>query len=160
MPTIDITKMSSRQISEALNEAFLKDLRECFEEVFYELAGECMELAIHKDVYAKYKPSYYQRRKNHGGLSDPRNFNIDIFRDGDDIVGYVKNTATGVGRAWRLDEAIVEGNQYDWCGSRIYNMQALPRDFYKGTIERIEKSRWQYHVRRLMNQRGWVTRGK
>ena len=53
MPTIDITKMSSRQISEALNEAFLKDLRECFEEVFYELAGECMELAIHKDVYAK-----------------------------------------------------------------------------------------------------------
>ena len=160
MPKIDITKMSSKQVTETLREVFLKDLRECFEEVFYELAGECMELAIHKEVYAKYTPSYYQRRKNRGGLSDPKNFNIETHRDGDDIVGYVKNTATVVFRVCLLDEAIVEGNQYDWCGSRIYNMQPFPRDFYKGTIERIEKSRWQYHVRRLMNQRGWSTRGK
>lgn len=160
MPTIDITNMSSKQLADAISKAFLQDLRECFEEVFYELAGESMEMAIHKEVYAKYRPGAYQRRKRNGGLSDPRNFNIEIYRDGDDIVGYVKNTATGVGKALYLDEAIVEGNQYDWSDSAIAQMQPFPRDFYKGTIDRIEKARWQYHVRRLMNQRGWSTRGK
>ena len=65
-----------------LKERFINDLLECFEEVFYELAGESMEMAVHKEVYAKYRPSRsprgYKRRKNHGGLSDPRNFNIQI----------------------------------------------------------------------------------
>ena len=52
---------------EQLKEKFIEDLLECFEEVFYELAGESMELAIAKDVYAKYRPSRsprgYKRRK-------------------------------------------------------------------------------------------------
>ena len=147
-----------------LKERFINDLLECFEEVFYELAGESMEMAIAKDVYAKYRPSRsprgYVRRKNHGGLSDPRNFNIQIYREGDKVIGYVRNMTHGVGKAYMLDEVIVEGDMYDWTTSAIYKMQPFPRDFYKGTIERIETSRWQYHVRRLMNQRGWKTRGK
>ena len=148
---------------EQIKEKFISDLLECFEEVFYELAGESMQMAVHKDVFAKYRPSQsprgYKRRK-HDGLDDPQNFNIQIYREGDKVIGYVKNMAHGVGKAYMLDEAIVEGDQYDWVTSAIYRMQPFPRDFYQGTIERIEASRWQYHVRRLMNQRGWKTRGK
>ena len=151
-------------IFEQVKEKFINDLLECFEEVFYELAGESMELAIAKDVYAKYRPSQsprgYDRRKFNGGLIAHENYNIQIYREGDKVIGYVRNMAHGVGKAYMLDEAIVEGDQYDWVTSAIYRMQPFPRDFYQGTIERIEKSRWQYHVRRLMNQRGWKTRGK
>lgn len=147
-----------------LKERFINDLLECFEEVFYELAGESMEMAIAKDVYAKYRPSRsprgYKRRKYDGGLIAHENFNIQIYREGDKVIGYVRNMAHGVGKAYMLDEVIVEGDMYDWTTSAIYKMQPFPRDFYKGTIERIETSRWQYHVRRLMNQRGWKTRGK
>ena len=124
-----------------------------------ELATHCMDMAITHEVYAKYRGTYKRRREN-GGLRDHSNYNIEVYRDGDSIIGYVKNVATGVGRAYRLDEAIVYGDQYDWELSRIYKMQPFPRDFYQGTIDRIEASNWVYHVRRKMNMRGWHTVGK
>ena len=152
---------TSRQIADEINQLFLKDLYECFYEVFYELAGECMELAVSKEVYAKYRPMEYVRRKNKGGLTDPKNFDIQIYQQTNgNIVGYVRNTARGVGRAFELDEVIVSGMGYDWEDSKIYKMQPFPRDFYSATIDRIESSRWKYHVRRLMNKRGWHTVGK
>ena len=172
MPTINTTGMSPAQMASKINELFLKDLYECFEEVFYELAMESMEMAVHKDVYAKYTPSGkgtaythgvggYQRRKGKGGLSDPSNFDIQIYQQPNgNIVGYVRNITRGVGKAFELDEVIVSGMGYDWTDSRIYRMQPFPRDFYQGTIDRIEASNWVYHVRRLMNQRGWRTVGK
>lgn len=172
MPTINTTGMSTKQMADKINELFLKDLYECFEEVFYELAMESMEMAVHKDVYAKYTPSGkgtaytngvggYRRRKGKGGLSDPSNFDIQIYQQPNgNIVGYVRNITRGVGKAFELDEVIVNGMGYDWTESRIYNMQPFPRDFYQGTIDRIEASNWVYHVRRLMNQRGWHTVGK
>lgn len=157
--TIDITGLTPEQVTEALREAFLKDLKECFEAVFIELATHCMDMAITHEVYAKYRGTYKRRREN-GGLRDHSSYNIEVYRDGDSIIGYVKNVATGVGRAYRLDEAIVYGDQYDWELSRIYKMQPFPRDFYQGTIDRIEASNWVYHVRRKMNMRGWHTIGK
>lgn len=172
MPTINTTGMSPEQMASKINELFLKDLYECFEEVFYELAMESMEMAVHKDVYAKYTPSGkgnaytngvggYRRRKGKGGLSDPSNFDIQIYQQPNgNIVGYVRNITRGVGKAFELDEVIVSGMGYDWTDSRIYRMQPFPRDFYQGTIDRIEASNWVYHVRRLMNQRGWRTVGK
>ena len=172
MPTINTTGMSPKRMADKINELFLKDLYECFEEVFYELAMESMEMAVHKDVYAKYTPSGkgtaytngvggYRRRKGKGGLSDPSNFDIQIYQQPNgNIVGYVRNITRGVGKAFELDEVIVNGMGYDWTESRIYNMQPFPRDFYQGTIDRIEASIWVYHVRRLMNQRGWHTVGK
>lgn len=148
---------------EQIKEKFINDLLECFEEVFYELAGESMQMAIHKEVFAKYRPSQsprgYKRRK-HDGLDDPNNFQINIYREGDKVIGYVRNIATGAGKAYMLDEIIESGIGYDWVSSAIYRLQPYPRPFYDNTIERIEASRWQYHVRRLMNQRGWRTRGK
>lgn len=166
---ISLDGKSIKQISDEINQLFLKDLYECFEEVFYELASECMELAIHKEVYAKYRPMQYKRRKSNEslsdphnlGLSNPKNFDIRIYQQTNgNIVGYVRNTTKGVGKAFELDEIIVNGFGYDWENSKIYHMQPFPRDFYSGTIDRIEASRWKYHVRRLMNKKGWHTVGK
>ena len=73
MPSVEDALM------EQIKEKFISDLLECFEEVFYELAGESMELAIAKDVYAKYRPSQsprgYDRRKFNGGLIAHENYN-------------------------------------------------------------------------------------
>jgi hypothetical protein len=173
---IDISNMSIEQITDEIHQRFLADLYECFKEVFYDLAVKSMHEAVHKDVYAKYRPGGspnryasdvlgvrggYQRRKDSGGLSDPRNFDIRIFQEENgNIIGYVKNETKGVGKAFELDEVIVSGMGYDWTESRIYRMQPFPRDFYQGTIDRIEATNWVYHVRRLMNQRGWHTIGK
>ena len=76
------------------------------------------------------------------------------------IIGYVKNVATGEGNAWELDQVIVEGVGYDWVTSNIYYLQPFPRDFYKGTIERIEAENWQWKVRKKMKERGWKPVGK
>ena len=160
--TISLDGKTTKQMADEINKLFLADLYECFEIVFEDLAKESMGLAISKEVYAKYRPMLYKRRRNqNGGLADPSNFDVQIFQqDNGNIVGIVKNTARGVGKAFEMDEVIVSGMGYDWEDSKIYHMQPFPRDFYSATIERIEASRWKYRVRRLMNQRGWHTVGK
>ena len=55
MPSVEDALM------EQIKEKFISDLLECFEEVFYELAGESMQMAVHKDVFAKYRPSQSKR---------------------------------------------------------------------------------------------------
>ena len=149
---------------EQIKEKFINDLLECFEEVFEEVAKESMRVAVNKEVYAKYTPSQsprgYRRRRDDGGLSDTRNYLIDIYREGDTVIGYVRNMTTGKYKAYMLDEIIESGEGYDWTTSAIYKLQPFPRHMYDGTIERIEKSRWQYHVKKLMNQRGWKSKGR
>ena len=152
------------ELMEAIKEKFMQDLLECFEEVFVDLARESMKSAIKSEVYAKYRPQgyrQYHRRKEQGGLIDDRNIIVEVYRTKDgNIIGHVKNITTGAGKAYELVDVIESGIGYDWETSKIFKMQPYPRPFHENTIERIEKSRWQYHVRRLMNQRGWKTRGK
>lgn len=163
---VDLSNLSVAQAAKVIEEMFMADLLECFKEIFYDIAVQSMQIAVHKDVYAKYRSTgspyrRYKRRKEEGGLSDPRNFDIQIYREKNgNIIGYVKNITRGVGKAYELDAAIVYGDQYDWLASKIYRLQPFPRDFYQGTIDRIEDSNWVYKVRRLMNQRGWKTTGK
>ncbi|MBQ8412443.1 MAG: hypothetical protein IJX12_02410, partial [Lachnospiraceae bacterium] len=77
--TIDITGLTPEQVTEALREAFLKDLKECFEAVFIELATHCMDMAITHEVYAKYIGTYKRRIEN-GGLREHSNYNIEVYR--------------------------------------------------------------------------------
>lgn len=160
--TIDITNMSPSEVAEVINEMFMKDLLECFKEIFIDLAKESMRLSIVHNVYAKYRPSSYKRRREDGGLIADKNMNVEVYRDKTtgNIIGYVKNLATGVNRAYELDGVIESGIGYDWDESRIFKMMPYPRPFYQGTIDRIEASNWVYHVRRKMNMRGWHTVGK
>lgn len=160
--SIDISNLSSREVAKIVEEAFMQDLHDCFKEVFEELARESMKMAIKKDVYARYRATGYKRRKEDGGLLDDDNINVMVYRDSHtgNIIGYAKNTATGEGNAWELDRVIVEGVGYDWETSNIYFLQPFPRDFYKGTIERIETANWQWKVRRKLQARGWRAVGK
>lgn len=153
---LDIGNMTSKQVAELTTELFYKDLLECFKEVFKEIARESMKDSIKQNVYAKYTPTLYERRMEQGGLIDDRNIIVDIYRDSTtgNIVGFVKNITTGVGKAYELIPIIESGKGYDWDMSKIAQSQ-LPRPFYEATITKIEASRWQNKVSRLLRARGW-----
>lgn len=145
-----------------VHEMFMQDLLECFEEVFVDLARESMKQSIKHNVYSKYRPGAYVRRRENGGLIADENIFVEVYRDKTtgNIIGYVKNITEGVGNAYELDEVIESGIGYDWEDSKIFNLQPFPRPFYDDTIVRIEKANWLWKVRKKMQERGWRAVGK
>ncbi|WP_127566596.1 hypothetical protein [Paenibacillus xylaniclasticus] len=93
-----------------------------------------------KDVtYNEYDPSEYVRRMDGGGISDVRNYTVEII--GDNTIS-ITNDATGADDDFGkpLDEIIVSGTGYTWKNSGIYKMQPYPRDFYSDTVERLKNN--------------------
>lgn len=82
---------------------------------------------IQSNVYDKYEPTQYKRRKKNGGLQDT--FQAHEIADGIDTIGIVDN---------RHETIVVEsGEGYTWTNSRIYAMQPFPRPFYEAAEDEL-----------------------
>ncbi|EPY2277955.1 hypothetical protein ACXAT3_002707 [Clostridium sporogenes] len=102
---------------------------------------------IDKEVYSKYKPSIYKRRKKEGGLSDAKNMKTHIRKNGNNIEVEITNETPlnppndGVSRNYRLDQAVEYGR--DYYEYPMYNRDEKnyaylkPRSFTKKTEERL-----------------------
>ncbi len=90
-----------------------------------------------EQVYGAYESNAeepYQRRGDDGGLSDIRNYQVEIIDD--NTIAITNETLTFNGKPY-LDRMIVHGDEYDWKKSEIYDMQPFPRDFYQYTVENL-----------------------
>ena len=100
---------------------------------------------IDKEVYDKYRPKYYIRRYEYGGLADPTNFESTIDVYGNTIEITVKNITEPSGRAdgYFLDAMIVNGTP----------TMPMKRDFYEATRE-VMRERLPYILKEKFAQYG------
>lgn len=119
-----------------------------------------MTQSIEEEVYDRYEPKQYDRRRDNKGLTDEENYlyEVDINKDGIKI--FMKNMTTGKGRAFMIDEGIVEGvNFYDWDRSEIYILQqngGFPRDFYTYMEILVEDDdTLKSIIKKQMSKKGW-----
>ena len=100
---------------------------------------------IDKEVYDVYKPKYYTRRYERGGLADPTNFDSTIDVYGNTIEITVKNITEPSGEAggYYLDAMIVNGTP----------TMPMRRDFYEATRE-VMRERLPYILKEKFAQYG------
>ena len=127
--------------SEGFYNQIVNDIKETIVNDCVKLMYETMKEMIYKTVYNEYNPTVYQRRYEDGGLADMGlyDFQLDVNSDGFNIRMYtnVEGIDGGNLQGKPLDECIVEGNNYSWLDSQIYQNQPYPRDFYKATFDAL-----------------------
>ena len=90
-------------------------------------AKQSMSEAVQSSVYDVYAPKYYTRRGKNGGLADTDNYDVYEIPDGIEVVN---NTPPDNGSSVDLDDIICNG----------LGQQPFPRDFYKETIDTLNRS--------------------
>lgn len=90
-------------------------------------AKQAMSEAVQASVYDVYDTKYYTRRGKSGGLSDMDNYDVYEIPDGIEVVN---NTPPDNGSSVDLDDIICNG----------LGQQPFPRDFYKETIDILNRS--------------------
>lgn len=114
------------------------------EEVVPEIMKEKMKEAIEYEVYAKYTPTVYQRRREDGGLLDESHMIHKIEMHGSRITVTLYNNTLG-NQDYKyssndyIDSIIVSGDGYTWKGSNIYN-NPIQRDFYTETERLLQET--------------------
>lgn len=121
----------------ALFEAKLQaGIQKAMEGPVTEMAKAAMQEAIETEVYSRYDPMEYERRKTHGGLQDPKNMLATYDPKAMELrlANITRDQGYSVPGSNRLVAPIVEqGYGYTWKGSRIYKMQPKPRPFHAET---------------------------
>lgn len=117
---------------------------------------QTLKKAIKMEVYAKYRPSQYERRKENGGLLDEENMDYEIKVEGNRIKLIMYSTVRReYGSPEYIDSVIVTGKGYQWERSRIYQSQ-MPRDFYKVAQEIIESEELRIKLKRVLQSKGYT----
>jgi hypothetical protein len=110
---------------------------------------------IKSDVYAKYEPTQYSRRKEIGGLLDTENFQVEDLGDGVEITNITEDDESG---KW-IVPTIEYGTGYEWEKSRIYKMQPYPRPFVENTKNDLENGKLKEYMRESLEKKGIKTEG-
>lgn len=144
---------------------FIKDLYsvlnsdECFN-----YFAKMMQDSIQEEVYDRYTPKTYTRRKTEGGLQDPKNYDYKVSINAKGIKIFMRNLTKGEGKAFHIDSGIVRGvGFYDWKDSEIYALQeqgGYPRDFYTYMEILVEDKHNKLHniIKKQMIKKGWKTK--
>ena len=146
---------------EQIREQFYNDLLDTVRVDCKQYFINKMQEAVQEAVYDAYTPTQYERRMDDGGLSDPKNFDLEMFLDRDGAVTiFMKNMTTGKGRAFYIDEGIVTGKDfYDWERSQAYYLAQqgkFQRDFYTLMEYKVYyDDELKQLIRRGMEKRGW-----
>ena len=149
------------QFHQQVCEQFYKDLLDTVRVDCKQYFINKMIEAVQEGVYDAYTPTEYKRRMGNGGLSDPKNFDLQMFLDRDGKVTiFMKNMTTGVGNAFYIDEGIVTGQDfYDWQRSQAYYLAQqgkFQRDFYTLMEYKVHyDDELKKLIRRGMENRGW-----
>ena len=129
--------------------AMMKYINMTAQQIMQEIIDEeiipTMLEVIDKEVYDVYKPKYYTRRYERGGLADPTNFDSTIDVYGNTIEITVKNITEPSGEAggYYLDAMIVNGTP----------TMPMRRDFYEATRE-VMRERLPYILKEKFAQYG------
>lgn len=120
---------------------------------------ELIKEHVETDVYAKYQPSQYMRRKENGGLLDDNNYLVKPIKDGVSITnittdnGYSEEMYGDFGThpdTW-IVPIIETGIGYSWTESRIYK-KPFARPFIDNTRNDLFKGLGrQYLKKSLLN---------
>lgn len=151
----------------------LKALHNQIENKFYKdlyvvlNSGECrkyffelMTQSIEEEVYDRYEPSTYERRRENSGLIDEKNYTYSVKFNKGGITVYMKNITKGVGRAFMIDEGIVTGKDLV-TGKNFYEYGGLsrgitPRDFYTYMEILVEDDdKLKSIIQNQMGKKGW-----
>lgn len=109
--------------------------------------------AVQSEVYDKYTPTAYIRRKENGGLADKRN----VFASYDPFTKMLELENIAVdGETERLIAPVVEsGVGYTWKHSKIYQEQPFPRPFHSVAEENLSKGDFENALVRGLKLRGF-----
>lgn len=155
--------MASSQVlalHEEVCRQFYNDLLESVKECKQYFIDKMIE-SVQEAVYDAYTPTLYERRMGDGGLSDPNNFDLQMFLDRNgEVTIFMKNMTTGAGHAFYIDEGIVTGkNFYDWERSQAYYLAQqgqFQRDFYTLMEYKVyNDNELENLIKRGMEKRGW-----
>lgn len=156
--------MPTRKALKQLEQQFLNDLIDVIEHDCKEYFIDLMTESIQEVVYNAYTPTQYRRRKESGGLIDPRNYMLKAFFDRKgNVCVFMKNMTTGEGKAFYIDEGIVTGeNFYDWERSQAYylaNHGGFERDFYTYMeVMVVNDTELQRIISKGMKKKGWKSK--
>ena len=94
---------------------------------FMELCKDILSTSVNVYVYPEsiYSPSSYVRRKNAGGLSDKREYEIE-----EDPNPWSSVHTISISDNRREANVVNSGSGYTWTRSRIYRMQPFPRPYF------------------------------
>lgn len=124
-------------LEKALNR-IKKDVKKTIENEVSNKIKETMKERIQEDVYDKYEPTQYVRRREDGGLLDDDNIKSKTISIKDNISLEITNETLSDSHLKRLDKVIEYGVGYEWEDSEIYKMQPYPRPFINNTKEQID----------------------
>ena len=149
MSAIDEFEAYVKRFGQAVGQALINDVADCVKTE--------MALQIEKHVYDAYDPVKYERRYEHGGLTDPANMEASL---SDEFTLHVVNTtgdtghmghwSNGVSRTKNIygatdgegtvSKAVELGIGYTWERSAIFGKQPYPRPFHKPTEDAVTKT--------------------
>lgn len=134
-----------QQWNKAFYDRIIAEIKETIINDCLKLMYETMQDMVYKAVYNQYTPTQYVRRyDSNGGLGDIGTYDFEIndlnsngfvLRMYSNAMGNENYNGNLSGKS--IDECIVEGNNYSWEKSGIYNAQPYPRDFYQATLNRL-----------------------
>ncbi|HJR46674.1 MAG TPA: hypothetical protein VJ799_00825 [Nitrososphaeraceae archaeon] len=98
---------------------------------------------IQDEVYNKYEPVMYERRRRNDGLQDRKNMihNVNTFKNGVELT--VENITEGIEDDFLIADLVEygdghNGKEYQYKGNRLAKDYLKPRPFTKATIEELE----------------------
>lgn len=112
---------------------------------------------VETDVYAKYSPTEYIRRKEDGGLLDDENYLITPIENGVSIENITRDDGYATpSDPDRLVAPIVEdGVGYTWEWSKIYQKQPYPRPFIGNTRDELAKGKAKEFLKKSLQGKGF-----
>lgn len=143
-----------------LYNAWKKGCEETVEAVVPKVMKDKMQQAIEYEVYAKYTPKSYIRRKGNGGLLDKKNMVERIEVNRNKITVYLFNNTLGNDKYKYhtndyIDSIIVTGKGYTWKNSEIYK-NPIKRDFYKETEKLLDDGELRSAIIKELRKKGII----
>lgn len=147
MPTFK----SVKELEEYLQEQIMDSLKTDVAEKTIELEKEHVKI----DVYKKYKPKEYVRRKEDGGLLDDENYLVEEIENGIKISNITRDNgyATPSDPDRYVAPIVEDGVGYTWEDSEIYQMQPYPRPFIKETRKDLKKGKLKEFMKKALEKR-------
>lgn len=121
------------RLSKAIDNSLINEVQETVITAMHE--------NIETEVYGKYNPTRYSRKRSNGGLLDRKNISTNLYYGLHELMikNVRKSNLSDRKSIVNVTEIIESGNGYNWKNSNIYHMQPFPRPFHEKTENDIIK---------------------
>jgi len=151
--------MSNFKDLNSLLNAVKKQVKEVAQDEVSKEIKNTMKKHIESDVYNKYTPTYYDRRRENDGLLDESNINVNVKDNGNGVSIVTTNETTGneaYSTANLVGEYIVEtietGEGYNW------KRHPEARPFIENTVKELQDGALEKALKDGLKKRGIDTK--